>query len=114
MVAVPVVGWSSPRIIRMVVVLPAPLGPRNPVTTPGSMVQVRLSTARVSPNTLVSPANSIIAPIVSAPLLDDQAGPRAHARRIRVCGEGTAGDGQAVSGRLRRPRVGRPRVVRAA
>ena len=65
MVAVPDVGWSSPRIIRIVVVLPAPLGPRNPVTTPGSMVQVRSSTARVRPNTLVSPANSIIVPILS-------------------------------------------------
>src|SRR4051795_11424040 len=98
----------------MVVVLPAPLGPRNPVTIPGSMVQVRSSTARVSPNTLVSPANSIITPIVSAHLLDDQAGPRAHARRVRMCGKGTAGDGQAVPRRLRRPRVGRPCVVRAA
>ena len=29
------VGASSPRIIRIVVDLPAPLGPRNPVTMPG-------------------------------------------------------------------------------
>ncbi len=69
MVAVPDVGWSSPRIIRIVVVLPAPLGPRNPVTIPGSMEQVRSSTARVLPNTLVSPASSIIASILSARLL---------------------------------------------
>ena len=33
---VPAVGASRPRIIRIVVDLPAPLGPRNPVTTPGS------------------------------------------------------------------------------
>ena len=30
--AVPEVGLSRPRIIRIVVDLPAPLGPRNPVT----------------------------------------------------------------------------------
>jgi hypothetical protein len=60
MVAVPAVGRSSPRISRIVVVLPAPLGPRNPVTIPGSIEQVRSSTARVRPNTLVRPASSII------------------------------------------------------
>ena len=31
----PDVGLSRPRIIRMVVDLPAPFGPRNPVTEPG-------------------------------------------------------------------------------
>ena len=34
-VTVPEVGLSSPRIMRSVVDLPAPLGPRKPVTTPG-------------------------------------------------------------------------------
>ena len=33
--AVPLVGSSSPTIIRIVVDLPAPLGPKNPVTIPG-------------------------------------------------------------------------------
>src|SRR4051812_5375009 len=80
MVAVPDVGWSSPTIIRIVVVLPAPLGPRNPVTTPGSIEQVRSSTARLLPKplpkTLVRPANSITWPMISAQCGDDEVGHR--------------------------------------
>jgi hypothetical protein len=34
---------------RVVVVLPAPLGPRNPVTRPGLTVKLRPSTASVAP-----------------------------------------------------------------
>src|SRR5690606_17144504 len=79
MVAVPDVGRSSPRINRIVVVLPAPLGPRNPVTTPGSTVQVRSSTARVRPNTLVNAVNSIIAAIMT---------PRPAGHRTPVDGSG--------------------------
>jgi hypothetical protein len=45
----PAVGRSSPRIIRMVVVLPAPFGPRKPVTRPGRTVNDRSSTASLSP-----------------------------------------------------------------
>src|SRR5579875_2455891 len=56
----PAVGLSSPRIIRIVVVLPAPFGPRNPVTFPGSTRNDRLSTASVSPKRLVRPFASII------------------------------------------------------
>jgi hypothetical protein len=33
----------------MVVDLPEPLGPRKPVTVPGSTLKVRASTARLSP-----------------------------------------------------------------
>ena len=36
-------------IMRMVVDLPDPLGPRNPVTTPGVTSKVRSSTATVDP-----------------------------------------------------------------
>ena len=39
--AVPDDGLSRPRIIRIVVDLPAPLGPRNPVTVPGCTVNDR-------------------------------------------------------------------------
>ncbi|SLI22074.1 Uncharacterised protein [Mycobacteroides abscessus subsp. abscessus] len=49
MSAVPAVGVSSPRIIRIVVDLPAPFGPRKPVTCPGFTVKVRSSTAAVRP-----------------------------------------------------------------
>lgn len=58
-VAVPAVGVTRPRIMRMVVVLPAPLGPRKPVMTPGSTEKLRLSTAVTGPNRLVRPVTSI-------------------------------------------------------
>ena len=41
----PVVGGVSPTMMRMVVDLPAPLGPRKPVTRPGAAVKVTSSTA---------------------------------------------------------------------
>ena len=40
--------------MRRVVVLPAPLGPRNPVIVPGSSANDRLSTAVSLPNRFVS------------------------------------------------------------
>ena len=55
MVAVPPVGVTRPSSIRSVVVLPAPLGPRNPVTLPCSTSKLRLSTATTSPKRLVRP-----------------------------------------------------------
>jgi hypothetical protein len=45
MLAEPEVGVMKPAIMRMVVVLPAPLGPRKPSTSPGSTVKLRSSTA---------------------------------------------------------------------
>src|ERR1700691_3733626 len=45
---------------RIVVVLPAPFGPRKPVTLPGSMPNDRLSTAILSPYRFVRPCTSII------------------------------------------------------
>ena len=57
---VPLVGASSPMIIRMVVDLPAPFGPRNPVTVPGLTVKSSRSTAVVSPYRFVSWCASII------------------------------------------------------
>jgi hypothetical protein len=64
-VTVPLVGASRPRIMRMVVVLPAPLGPRKPVTRPGVTVQVRSSTATARPKCLVNPRSSIMPPMVA-------------------------------------------------
>ena len=46
-VAVPASGASRPMIIRIVVDLPEPLGPRNPVTTPSRTSKDRSSTADV-------------------------------------------------------------------
>lgn len=48
-VAVPEVGWSSPMIMRMVVDLPAPFGPRKPVTLPGCTTNETSSTASLGP-----------------------------------------------------------------
>src|SRR5690606_41383861 len=45
MVATPEVGVTRPSTMRSVVVLPAPFGPRKPVTLPGSTTNDRLSTA---------------------------------------------------------------------
>ena len=44
--------------MRSVVVFPAPLGPRKPVTDPGSTVKLRSSTARTAPKVLVRPVTS--------------------------------------------------------
>ena len=56
----PLVGSSSPRIIRIVVDFPAPFGPRKPVTVPGRTVNVRSVTAVVGPYRLVSSWISIM------------------------------------------------------
>ena len=48
-VALPTVAATRPTRIRSVVVLPAPFGPRKPVTRPGSTVKLRLRTATAPP-----------------------------------------------------------------
>ena len=45
MLAVPAVGVMNPASMRMVVVLPAPLGPRKPSTSPGLTSKLTSSTA---------------------------------------------------------------------
>src|SRR5215475_13390445 len=59
MVAVPAVGWTRLRSMRKVVVFPAPLGPRKPVTRPGSTTNDRLSTALTRLYCLVRPETTI-------------------------------------------------------
>src|SRR5215204_4265084 len=54
-VAPPPVGRTRPSSMRSVVVLPAPLGPRKPYTSPRRTVRRTPSTARRSPYRLVSP-----------------------------------------------------------
>src|SRR3954469_24916645 len=60
MVTEPSVGAARPRIIFMVVDLPAPLGPRNPVTCPGVTVNDRSSTTVSGPYRLVRPRTSMV------------------------------------------------------
>src|SRR5262245_7323333 len=48
----PEVGGMKPVTMRMVVDLPAPLGPRKPSTSPRSTVKEMSSTARFAPNVL--------------------------------------------------------------
>src|SRR4051812_15227545 len=58
--AVPDVGGVKPTMTRMVVDLPAPLGPRNPVTRPASAVKVTSSTAVKAPYLLVRESTVIM------------------------------------------------------
>src|SRR6185437_16356578 len=60
MVTEPAVGASRPRISRIVVVLPAPFGPRKPVIFPGATSNDRSSTAVVAPYLLVRLRASIM------------------------------------------------------
>ena len=62
-------GASRPRITRMVVDLPAPLGPTKPVTVPGATVKVMPSRARVEPNRLRSPVTSMVVRSLSSSVL---------------------------------------------
>ena len=53
LMALPDVGGRKPVSIRMVVVLPAPFGPRNPVTWPGLATNEMSFTAVTEPYFLV-------------------------------------------------------------
>jgi hypothetical protein len=57
---VPALGASRPTTIRIVVDLPAPLGPRKPVTIPGLTTKLMSSTASFSPYRLLTCSISII------------------------------------------------------
>lgn len=54
MVVDPLSGGVNPTIIRMLVDLPAPFGPRNPVTRPDRAVNETSSTAVKAPYFLVT------------------------------------------------------------
>ena len=76
--AVPSSAASRPRITRIVVDLPAPLGPTNPVTWPGRTVNDIPSSATAGPNRLRRPLTSIVASIPGR--LGNQGGLGRHAR----------------------------------
>ena len=54
------------EIIRMVEVLPAPLGPRKPKDSPRAMVKSTPSTATKSPKRLTSPCASTIGAVAAS------------------------------------------------
>ena len=83
----------------MVVDLPAPFGPTNPVTWPGATVKVIPSRARVGPNRLRSPVTSMVA---SMPGRLGKRGPRSS-RGGAVLARRCPGD----AARPRPPREGR-------
>src|SRR5207245_10816321 len=60
MVTFPLVGLSRPAIMRMVVVLPAPLGPRKPWISPGSTERLTPSTAVRGPYVLTCDSTAIM------------------------------------------------------
>src|SRR5690606_31231397 len=57
----PLVARARPSTTRSVVVLPAPLGPRNPVTVPSRTEKLRSSIAVTAPKRLVRLSTSIAA-----------------------------------------------------
>ena len=61
----PVVACVRPTMMRIVVDLPAPLGPRNPVTRPGRAVKLTSSTAVNSPYVLVTDSRVIMGSVLS-------------------------------------------------
>src|SRR5258706_3861556 len=83
--AVPCVGTTSVEIIRNVVVLPAPLGPRSPVMAPSGAVKVTWRTASTSPKRFARSWTSIIRSLLRAE--------RQHAERARDALEALAVEG---------------------
>src|ERR1700730_5123916 len=77
----PASGASRPMIIRIVVDLPDPFGPRNPVTWPGLTSNERSSTATVSWYRFVTPLTSIT---VSSPAFRVGTG-RLHSPAVVSC-----------------------------
>ena len=87
---VPLSGRRRPRIISIVVVLPAPLGPSRATTSPAAMLRSTPSTATTEPNVLRRPATSHRRPrrpparLSSCPETGARAGRRAVAA-VRTC-----------------------------
>src|SRR5205807_5509356 len=69
--ASPASANTKPTNTRSVVVLPAPLGPSRPHTSPWATEKSRLSTASTSPKRLVSPETEMTASVNSACAFDE-------------------------------------------
>ena len=94
--AVPEVGAISVPRVRTVVVLPAPLGPRKPKTSPGAIVKETSSKAVRSPNRLVRWSTTSAAPSgEGSPALGSAGGATCAGA---VATEGVNGVGREVAG----------------
>src|SRR5215204_333909 len=100
----------------MVVVLPAPLGPRNPCTSPVRTSSSSPSRARVGPKVLTSPEIEMAVAIAGCRLLwrYDGRSPASHATLVsRSCEWYRGGGAGGRRGRCRARRGGGPAVRRA-
>jgi hypothetical protein len=75
MSAWPALGRAIPTIALSAVVLPAPFGPRKPVTEPRRTLNERSSTAASSPYRFVRPSTVIAASVRSSIMLGGWAAP---------------------------------------
>ena len=101
----PLVAAARPSSMRIVVVLPEPLGPRKPKTEPLGTVRSRASTARWRPKTLVRPEVWMAASVIAVPSL------RSRHRAGIVTARQPRG---SRSGRPRRTRVRHQAAARTA
>src|SRR5947207_13451904 len=87
----PAVGNKSPQTSLMVVVFPAPLGPRKANSSPGSIRRLRRSTAVLLPYFLVTSESSIMAGMGTG----HQKGHKGHkGRKGLVAHEPRSGEGR--------------------
>jgi hypothetical protein len=100
--SVPAVTGETQPIIRIVEVLPAPLGPRKPNDSPGATSKSMASTAVKPPNRLVRPRAWISEEGDAASRADACAG-------TGVSGMGRHGTPAALPSRDRAARIARPR-----
>src|SRR4051794_39660123 len=91
MAEAPASGVESPTSIRIVVVLPAPLGPRKPVTVPGSQRNDTSLTTLRPPRRLVSPVASIMGRSIGA-------APLANISRRSIVGSTSVGGAHRRAG----------------
>src|SRR4030095_13602724 len=73
-----------PHNIRMVVVLPAPLGPRKPKMVPGRIVSERSCTAWTSPKLLLKRSSTITGSFISNPYCDDPQNLQPSVTRLQI------------------------------
>src|SRR5688572_7798618 len=100
MLALPLVGVMKPASMRMVVDLPAPLGPRKPRTSPGSAEKVRSSTAWMPSKFLMRFCVLIMAPAEIGSLWIGSAGKKFRAAILQK-GSGRAQDARQKITRAR-------------